>query len=225
MSPEQARGLGVDKRTDVWAFGCVLFEMLTGHGAFAAETASESLAKVIERDPEWSALPASVPESIRRLLRRCLQKDPTDRLHDIADARIEVTEAQAPPEQRNEMVGRSGTRPWSGWAAFAIAALAVLAAVLWFRPFLQTSFGPTSGQAMEFGVTFPSNFMPTDGVAISPDGRRIAANVWSGSGDIWMHSLDGSPPQPLPGGERPGCPSGRRTARRSVSSKAARSSR
>ncbi len=97
MSPEQARGLPVDKRTDIWAFGCVLFEMLSGRGAFAAETASDSLAKVIEREPDWHALPAGVPESIRRLVKRCLRKDPADRLHDIADARIEIDEAVTTP--------------------------------------------------------------------------------------------------------------------------------
>ena len=97
MSPEQARGLRVDKRTDIWAFGCVLYEMLTGRRAFAGATASDSLAKVLEREPEWSALPASAPESILRLVKRCLQKDPADRLRDIADARLEIDEALARP--------------------------------------------------------------------------------------------------------------------------------
>ncbi len=99
MSPEQARGLAVDKRTDIWAFGCVLFEMLTGGGAFAAGTASDSLARVIEREPDWSRLPPNLPDSIDRLVRRCLQKDPADRLHDIADARIEITDALPLPSR------------------------------------------------------------------------------------------------------------------------------
>ena len=94
MSPEQARGKRVDKRTDIWAFGCVLYEMLSGRRAFAGETISDAIAKILEREPDWQALPASTPARIRDLLRRCLQKDPQRRLHDIADARIEIEEAR-----------------------------------------------------------------------------------------------------------------------------------
>ena len=90
MSPEQARGLPVDRRTDIWAFGCVLYEMLTGRVTFAGETVSDSIAKILEREPDWSALPATTPASIRRLLLRCLAKDPKKRLRDIADVRIEI---------------------------------------------------------------------------------------------------------------------------------------
>ena len=90
MSPEQARGLPVDKRTDIWAFGCVLYEMLTGRVTFAGDTVSDSIAKILEREPDWSALPATTPASIRRLLLRCLAKDPKKRLRDIGDVRIEI---------------------------------------------------------------------------------------------------------------------------------------
>ena len=83
MSPEQARGLPVDKRTDIWAFGCVLYEMLTGRVTFAGDTASDSIAKILEREPDWSALPAATPVPIRRLLLRCLAKDPKQRLRDF----------------------------------------------------------------------------------------------------------------------------------------------
>ena len=95
MSPEQSRGHAVDKRTDIWAFGCVLYEMLTGHASFAGETISDTLAAVLKQEPDWQALPADTPAGIRSLLRRCLKKDPVDRLHDIADARIEIQEAIA----------------------------------------------------------------------------------------------------------------------------------
>jgi eukaryotic-like serine/threonine-protein kinase len=95
MSPEQARGRSLDKRTDIWSFGCVLFEMLTGRPAFRAETVSDTIARVLERDAEWSALPASVPPRVRDLLRRCLQKDSSRRLRDIGDARIEIDEVLA----------------------------------------------------------------------------------------------------------------------------------
>jgi len=96
MSPEQARGRAVDKRSDIWSFGCVLFEMLAGRQAFGGDTVSESLARILERDPAWDALPSDTPASIRRLIRRSLQKDARQRLHDIADARIEIDEATAP---------------------------------------------------------------------------------------------------------------------------------
>ena len=99
MSPEQARGKPVDKRTDIWAFGCVLYEMLTGRSAFPGETISDTIASVLQREPEWAALPAETPAGIRRLLRRCLEKDPKNRLHDIADARIEVDDVRSPARE------------------------------------------------------------------------------------------------------------------------------
>jgi serine/threonine protein kinase len=93
MSPEQARGKRVDRRADIWAFGCMLYEMLTGRAAFTGETTSDILASVIRAEPDWSSLPGSVPPRIRELLRRCLQKDAKQRLRDIGDARITIQEA------------------------------------------------------------------------------------------------------------------------------------
>jgi serine/threonine protein kinase len=95
MSPEQARGKAVDKRTDIWAFGCCLYEALTGKAAFFGETVTDTLAKIVEREPTWTAFPDATPGLIRGLLRRCLRKDSNKRLHDIADARIEIEEALA----------------------------------------------------------------------------------------------------------------------------------
>jgi eukaryotic-like serine/threonine-protein kinase len=92
MSPEQARGRPVDKRSDIWSFGCVLFEMLAGRQTFPGDTVSDSLAKILEREPAWEALPPDAPPSIRHLIRRSLQKETRQRLHDIADARIEIEE-------------------------------------------------------------------------------------------------------------------------------------
>ena len=97
-SPEQARGTVVDKRADIWAFGCVVYETLTGTRAFEGETLTDVLAAVVKNDPDWNALPPDTPRLVRSLLRRCLQKDPGKRLHDIADARIEIQEAMAEPE-------------------------------------------------------------------------------------------------------------------------------
>src|SRR5579863_9612411 len=97
MSPEQARGKVVDKRTDIWAFGCVLYELLTGKPAFHGEDITDILAAVVRAEPDWSRLPASTPTKIRDLLRRCLQKDKTLRLRDAGDAHIEIVEALAAP--------------------------------------------------------------------------------------------------------------------------------
>ncbi len=90
MSPEQARGQVVDKRTDIWAFGCVLFEMVSGRRAFEGDGVADTLARILEREPDWTAIPANTPVSIRALLQRCLRKDPQKRLRDIADARLEI---------------------------------------------------------------------------------------------------------------------------------------
>jgi len=97
MSPEQARGRAVDKRTDIWAFGCVVYEMLTGQPVFSGESTTDVLAAVVQRDPDLSLLPPRTPSRIVELLRRCLQKNPKDRLRDIADARFEIEQAKHPP--------------------------------------------------------------------------------------------------------------------------------
>ena len=95
MSPEQARGQSIDKRTDIWAFGCVLYEMLTGRRAFAGGTKSDTIAAILQREPDWSALPASLPPDIARLLRRCLEKDLARRLRDIGNTRADLDESVA----------------------------------------------------------------------------------------------------------------------------------
>ena len=97
MSPEQAAGKPVDKRSDLWAFGVVLFEMLTGRQLFDGETVTHVMAAVLTKEPDWTALPAATPSIVRRLLRRCLEKDPRRRLHDVADARLEIDDAIAAP--------------------------------------------------------------------------------------------------------------------------------
>ena len=121
MSPEQARGLPVDKRTDIWAFGCVLFEMLTGRAAFSGGSTTDTLAAVLQYEPDWSALPRSTPARIRELLRRCLQKDPARRQHDIADARIEIEEALAEPVGQ-----RAAARAWKRPLSWAVGAVVVV---------------------------------------------------------------------------------------------------
>ncbi|MEJ2722802.1 MAG: serine/threonine-protein kinase [bacterium] len=142
MSPEQARGKRVDRRADIWAFGCVLFEMLTGDQAFNGETVSDTLASVLVRDPEWDKLPKDTPKAIEQLLRRCLTKDPKQRLRDIGEARITIdaarggagigTETVAPPSTPVKK-----TRPLVSWgiaAVFAVASLLSLAAYVHKAP-------------------------------------------------------------------------------------------
>jgi len=124
MSPEQARGVEVDRRTDVWAFGCVCFEMLTGQPPFAGATFSDTLVAVLEREPDWSLLPAATPATLRRLLRRCLEKDPKRRLRDIADARIDLEEPLASTSMPRAARGRG--REYGGWVAATLLAFALV---------------------------------------------------------------------------------------------------
>ncbi len=98
MSPEQARGKPVDKRADIWAFGCVLYEMLTGRSAFGADTHSDTVAAILQRDPNWQELPSAAPPGLTRLLRRCLQKDHARRQRDLGDVSIELEELRHPPD-------------------------------------------------------------------------------------------------------------------------------
>lgn len=118
-SPEQARGLAVDKRADVWAFGCVLFEMLTRKRAFSGATVGATLASVIADEPPWSRLPPETPDAVRRLLRRCLEKDPRARQRDLGDAQIDLREALARrgsiPRRRSRQNGGVASVPHSRW--------------------------------------------------------------------------------------------------------------
>jgi hypothetical protein len=128
MSPEQARGQAVDKRTDIWAFGCVLYEMLTGHVAFPGETVSDTIAAILEHEPAWAALPATTPPMVTRLLHRGLEKDTKRRLRDIGDARAELDDALAGGKAPAMVVGRSTVvsahSRWSRWVAITLLALA-----------------------------------------------------------------------------------------------------
>jgi eukaryotic-like serine/threonine-protein kinase len=129
MSPEQARGRAVDRRADIWAFGCVLFEMLTGRRAFRGETMTDLLAAIVQGEPDWAALPNDTPVQVRTLLVRCLQKDPRQRLRDIGDARWELERAVetplAAPSGGQAPARGAGLRRWLPWAA-AILGLAIV---------------------------------------------------------------------------------------------------
>jgi eukaryotic-like serine/threonine-protein kinase len=193
MSPEQARGQPVDKRTDIWAFGCVLFEMLTGSSLFARETVTDTIVAVVGAEPEWKLLPHDTPGSIRRLLARCLQKDARRRLHDIADARIELEDALATP---TESAPVPTPRRWSPLALSAVSlgiatALVFLGAVLdrLGRPAVKSS--PPDIRVIRL-TDLPGL---EESPAISPDGRSVAftADV-SGKRQIFVQLIAGGAP-------------------------------
>jgi serine/threonine-protein kinase len=143
MSPEQTRRKALGKRTDIWAFGCVLYETLTGKAAFGGDTVSDTIAAILDREPDWRALPSATPSSITRMLQRCLEKDPNRRLHDIADARIEIDDALVAPvrpaaaEALPPAVPAVAPKPWwTGKAAFSVGGLALVALLAlgtWFN--------------------------------------------------------------------------------------------
>ena len=201
MSPEQARGQAIDKRTDIWGFGCVLYEMLTGRAVFPGETISDTIAAILEREPEWSALPAHTPAGIRQLLRRCLDKDPNRRLHDIADARIEIDDVQSDRQQdRRVAPAPAGSRRRLAWAsALALITLIAAAIGMWaLRPV------PTAPE-VRFEINTPPTVDPS--LAISPDGLKIIFVARSaGQSQLWLRSLDSPSARPLPGTERASSP-------------------
>lgn len=185
MSPEQAKGLLADRRADIWAFGVVLHEMLTGRQLYAGETVSETLARVIERQPDLDLLPAATPTRIRELLRRCLTKDPQRRLQSIGEARIAVQEALAHPE---ETAPRSAaTAPGSSvlgrvvpWSLATVCLLAL--GVLWFlQPAPPLPGSPVRLHA-ELGADISLFTELGSAAALSPDGRLLAFVAGSASG-------------------------------------------
>jgi serine/threonine protein kinase/Tol biopolymer transport system component len=185
MSPEQARGFAVDKRTDIWAFGCVLFEMLTGRAVFARQTVSDTLAAILEREPDWRALPPATPLSVVRLLHRCLEKDPKRRLRDVGDARTDFELAppeSAPPETR----GRPRPR-YLLWTLLSVAALALGLAAWALARTSPADAAPRIVRAVKVTDTPAQEFGP----AISPDGKWIAyySDV-RGVSDVWVKFLD-----------------------------------
>jgi serine/threonine protein kinase/Tol biopolymer transport system component len=187
MSPEQARGQPVDKRTDIWAFGCVLYEMLTGRHAFGGETMSDTFVHILEREPDWTVLPARTPRSIQTLIQRCLQKEPQKRLHDIADARLELDECAATASS-TAGVPRIVRRRRSAIvvASTAIALLAVVGVAWIFWPVPQATQQPSTPRRLtvEPGLETDPTF--------SPDGLYFAyASNKSGNFDIYMQPVAG----------------------------------
>jgi Tol biopolymer transport system component len=192
MSPEQARGLPVDQRSDLWAFGCLLYEMLTGHRAFPGASVSDVLAAVLRDEPDWSALPADTPRGVRRLLRRCLRKDPRDRLQDAGDARIELTEA-AMEEPALPPPALSRFSPAVLLGAGLTAATFVLLLAVWSRLGPGRREGPGVTRlnldlpaGLRLAEEFPSPF------AFAPDGKALALLAREGeTAEIYERALSG----------------------------------
>jgi serine/threonine-protein kinase len=208
MSPEQARGLPVDKRTDIWAFGCVLYEMLSGQALFSGERSSDIIAKIIEREPDLAALPAGTPRAVRRLLQRCLQRDPRDRLRDIGDARFELLEAVA----NGTADGPATLRGRGGWRGIGIAAVmlavvssAIVGTAVWLaaEPAADSVSPPHVTRFTIPSPAFDANIWSPSGraLAVSPDGARL---VFSSDGVLYVHSRERVEVAPLQTSQRPG---------------------
>ncbi|HEX5473455.1 MAG TPA: protein kinase [Vicinamibacterales bacterium] len=195
MSPEQVRGKALDRRTDVWAFGCMLYEALTGHSPFVAETMSDTLAAVLRSEPDWTALPP-LPVALQRLIRRCLQKDPQERLRDIADARLEIEEALGetaalrapvvvdPPRWRID--GR-----WR-WALVAAAGVIVAAAgAFWGGGLFTSRTAPIARLAVPVAPGQQIDRTGPPPLAVSPDGGQIVYVASAGGhARLYLRPLD-----------------------------------
>jgi len=203
MSPEQARGWVVDKRADIWAFGCVLFEMLTGRCAFPADTFSDTIAAVLTREPDWNLVSPPAPPGIRRVLRKCLEKDPRQRLRDIGDARMEIEEALAAPSSA-EPLGTLAVAPpvrfaWLGRVSAAVLLIALGVTVQYWRA------RPVAPDAVRLSLSAPGQFFTEPPSAeMSPDGRQVALVAADSSGKdmLWIRTLDSQAARVLPGTER-----------------------
>jgi eukaryotic-like serine/threonine-protein kinase len=199
MSPEQARGRTVDRRTDMWALGCVLYEMLTGTQVFRGEDVTEILASVVKSEPDWNALPAKTPAPIRRLLRRCLEKDRKRRMESAADARLEIEEALAAPAAE-AAAAITAPRAASSRFAWIIAGAAVLvAAGLGLVHFREAS--PPAPPEMRTDIVTPATSDPAS-FALSPDGTQIVYVADAdGASRLWLRPLASATAQPLAGTE------------------------
>ena len=197
MSPEQARGKSVDERTDNWSFGCVLYEALTGKVAFQGETISDTIAKILEREPEWEDLPPTIPPSVGVLLRRCLEKDPERRKRDMADARIEIVEALSEPATSAASLPQATRRA----PALPIILLAGVAALLASLVVWNLKTAPPR-RVVRFDVSLPPQHrLDTESlwpVGLSPDGEHL---VYAADGQLYRRTMDELEATPIRGTE------------------------
>ena len=203
LSPEQARGKPVDRRTDIWSWGCILYECLTGRMAFREDTVPDTIASILKQDPDWSRLPRETPARLRELLARCLQKDPRHRLRDMGDARIlleELKSGRIDPEDAYQQPprARSPLARFSSHAFIAVAA-ALLGAALW------NMVGPgsraSSVQSARFTISPPESTALAGSIALSPDGNQLAFVTTDAKGStwLWVRPIDSLRGRMLPG--------------------------
>jgi serine/threonine-protein kinase len=212
MSPEQARGRPVDKRSDIWSFGCLLYECLSGHRPFQGDTATDLIAKILERDPDWSTLPPNTPATVQLLLRRCLVKDRNRRLRDVGDARIELENAITDPtssslrlaataadEAGRGRVVRAAWRYALPWLVAMVSAMALVGSFLWPRD----RAGPHERPVAR--LTIPVSGLPSrwGHLAISPDGRYVVyrADATEGANRLRLRLMDDFEERTLGGSE------------------------
>ena len=213
MSPEQARAQTVDKRTDIWAFACVLFEMLTGRRPFGGDTMSDTFVSILEREPDWSALAAGAPAAVRTLLLRCLQKDPRKRLRDIADAFLEIDNSDptlsSPAGARaSAVVVRRPDRERLGWTVAALLGIAMIGVVGLLV--IQDRPPQATAHPVEFTIDAVENWPfigdaftgDNPSFAIAPDGRHVVVVAFSqGLSMLWVRSITMPPWRRLEGTE------------------------
>jgi eukaryotic-like serine/threonine-protein kinase len=201
MSPEQAKGKAVDKRADIWAFGCVLYEMLAGKRAFKGEDVTDIITSVMRDAPDWNALPAATPPHVRAVLRRCLDKDPRQRLRDIGDARLELTVSAGDDDPVTAGIAPARYRVW-GIAPWALsAALAITLAVIGFPH--ASSPDEAAGDVTRFELTVPDGFTRiatrAASMSLSNDGTRLAfiAVNSTNRGALFMRDMSSLEPKLL----------------------------
>ncbi len=198
MSPEQAKGKSVDKRADIWAFGCILYDCLTGKKAFEGETVTETLAAILRGEPDWDTLPNATPQNIRFVLSRCLEKDRSRRFRDVADVQINIEEAHDISETT---VRHKRPMLWLGWG-LAVAFIAAFAA-LSFVYFLEKTPAPVKPIRFKIALPDEASSAPDLPFVLSPDGSQLAFAL-VGSDNvirIWVRALESIEARPIPGTE------------------------
>jgi len=214
MSPEQARGKPLDKRTDIWSFGCLLYELLTGRQTFKGETTSDTIAMILEHEPNWKALPGDTLPTVRKLLRRCLEKDPKRRFHDIADARIEIEDMLSKPSGALREIfdgtgePRSGlkrrTVPWSVALLFGVVCIIVASVIVWnLKPKAVKTIQPVKRFVVNLGPNerLGASVYGND-LAISSDGSYFVYVAGEGKRtQLYLRQMNQLKATPLPGTE------------------------
>jgi eukaryotic-like serine/threonine-protein kinase len=202
MAPEQAKGKAVDKRADIWAFGAVLYEMLAGRRAFEGDDISSTLAAVLMKDPDWTALPAGAPSAVVTLLHRCLERDPKARLRDIGEARLLLGSPDAVRAQPAPAPARAAAA--GGWAPWCVAAIAGAAAVAFALLWTGSRERPPQAERIEASLAPPPGHSIGAGFALSPDGHRLvfeAVDEDTGALSLWIRELASATPVKISGSD------------------------